>query len=151
MLSVNDKAPAFTLKNNKGNDISLSQFMGKNVILYFYPKDNTPGCTREAKHFRDDFKKFSKKNTVILGVSPDSVDSHEKFRQKYDLPFELLSDPSRKVIESYGVWKQRFMYGKKSMGLERTTFIIGEDGKILKIFPKVQVDGHVEEVLEALT
>ena len=150
MLKVGDKAPAFSLKDNSGEEISLNDFIGKNVVLYFYPKDNTPGCTREACGFRDQQKTFIKKNTVILGVSPDSVESHERFKSKFDLSFPLLSDPDRKTIKAYGVWKQKSLYGRTFMGIERTTFVIDGKGKIVKIFPKVKVDGHIEAVLEAL-
>lgn len=144
------KAPLFTLKNQDGKDISLKDFSGKKVILYFYPKDDTPGCTREACSFRDGLPKFNNLNAVILGVSPDTVKSHKKFAEKYNLPFALLSDESRKVIEKYGVWKEKNNYGKKYMGVERTTFVIDENGNIQKIFPKVKVDGHDQELLGEL-
>jgi len=144
------KAPNFKLKNQNGEVISLNDFKGKNVVLYFYPKDDTTGCTAEACSFRDDFPKFEKINTVILGVSPDSVESHKKFEQKYNLNFNLLSDEKKEVVEKYGVWKEKNMYGRKYMGVERTTFIIGPDGKIKKIFRKVKVNGHNKEVLEVL-
>lgn len=150
MLTVGDKAPAFTLKNDADGDVSLKDFKGKFVVLYFYPKDDTPGCTKEACEFRDLEKKFKNKNAVILGVSADPVTAHVKFKEKYGLPFQLLSDPSKKMIEAYGVWKEKSMYGKKYMGIERTTFLIDPEGKIQKIFPKVKVDGHVEEVLASL-
>lgn len=150
MLSIGDKAPDFKLKNDEGNEISLSDFKGKKVILYFYPKDDTPGCTKEACGFRDDQKKFQTKNTVIVGVSADSVESHVKFKKKYGLPFQLLSDPDKKLIQAFGVWVEKSMYGKKYMGIERATFVIDESGKIAKVFPKVKVDGHVEEVLNSL-
>jgi|SRR5690554_1071346 len=144
------KAPNFKLKNQNGEVISLNDFKGKNVVLYFYPKDDTTGCTAEACSFRDDFPKFEKINAVILGVSPDSVESHKKFEQKYNLNFNLLSDEKKEVVEKYGVWKEKNMYGRKYMGVERTTFIIGPDGKIKKIFRKVKVNGHNKEVLEVL-
>lgn len=150
MLNVGDKAPAFKLKNDKDETVSLADFKGKNVVLYFYPKDNTPGCTRESCGFRDEEKKFKKKNTVILGVSADSVESHVKFKEKFDLPFHLISDPEKKAIKAYGVWKEKSMYGKKFMGLVRTTFVIDEKGKIAKIFNNVKVDGHIEKVLESI-
>ena len=146
MPAIGDKAPDFTLKDDQGKDVSLGDFKGKTVVLYFYPKDDTPGCTTEACGFRDDEKKFQKKNTVILGVSADEVASHGKFKTKYKLPFPLLSDPEKKTIQAYGVWKEKSMYGKKYMGIERTTFVIGPDAKINKIFPKVKVEGHAEEV-----
>ncbi len=144
------KAPAFKLKNQNGETISLNDYKGKNVVLYFYPKDNTSGCTAEACSFRDDFPKFERIDAVILGVSPDSVESHKKFEQKYDLNFNLLSDEKKEVLEKYDVWKEKSMYGRKYMGVERTTFIIDADGKIKKIFRKVKVKGHNKEVLEAL-
>ncbi len=150
MLKEGDKAPNFSLKNDAGDDVKLVDFKGKKIVLYFYPKDDTPGCTTEACSFRDNEKSFSKKNAVIVGVSPDEVKSHVKFKEKYGLPFQLLSDPDKKMLEAYGVWKEKSMYGRKYMGIERTTFIIGVDGKIEKIFPKVSVTGHTEEVLGAL-
>ncbi len=149
-LNIGDKAPEFKLKNDDGEDIALKDFKGKNVILYFYPKDDTPGCTKEACDFRDNSKVFNKKDTVIVGVSPDSVDSHVKFKKKYGLPFQLLSDPEKKMLEAYGVWKEKSMYGRKYMGVERTTFVIDGNGKISKIFPKVSVTGHIDEVLASL-
>ena len=150
MLNIGDKAPDFKLKNDSDEDVSLKDFKGKNVVLYFYPKDDTPGCTTEACDFKDQNKKFEKKNAVVLGVSADSVDSHVKFKKKYGLPFHLLSDPDKKMLEAYGVWKEKSMYGKKYMGIERSTFVIGESGKIEKIFPKVSVTGHVDEVFSSI-
>jgi peroxiredoxin Q/BCP len=150
MLEEGKKAPLFTLKNQEGKEISLTDFNGKKVVLYFYPKDDTTGCTKEACSFRDDFPQFNNLNAVILGVSPDSVASHKKFAEKYNLPFTLLSDEPREVIEKYDVWKEKNNYGKKYMGVERTTFLIDENGMIKKIFPKVKVDGHDQELLEAL-
>ena len=150
MLREGQKAPSFKLKNQNGEEISLNSFKGKNVVLYFYPKDDTSGCTKEACNFRDEFPKFSKIKAVILGVSPDSVVSHKKFAAKYNLPFSLLSDEKKEVLEKYGVWQGKSMYGKKYMGVVRTTFIIDQNGKIKKIFPKVTVDEHNQEVLEAL-
>jgi peroxiredoxin Q/BCP len=150
MLAIGDKAPEFTLKNDQGQEVSLKEFKGKRLVLYFYPKDDTPGCTTEACGFRDEEKKFKSKNAVIVGVSSDGVSSHVKFKEKYGLPFQLLSDPDKKTIAAYGVWKEKSMYGKKYMGIERTTYIIGPDGNIEKIFPKVSVTGHVHEVLAAL-
>jgi peroxiredoxin Q/BCP len=150
MLKEGSKAPAFTLPNQDGKKISLKDFLGKKVVLYFYPKDMTSGCTKEACDFRDHIKLFNNKDVVVLGVSPDSVQSHKKFQEKYNLPFDLLSDESKKVLEKYGVWKEKSMYGKKYFGVERTTFIIDEKGKIKKIFPRVKVDAHIKEVLEAL-
>lgn len=150
MLKEGNKAPAFSLPNQDGKKISLKDFLGKKVVLYFYPKDMTSGCTKEACDFRDHIKLFNNKDVVVLGVSPDSVQSHKKFQEKYNLPFDLLSDESKKVLEKYGVWKEKSMYGKKYFGVERTTFIIDEKGKIKKIFPRVKVEGHVKQVLEAL-
>jgi peroxiredoxin Q/BCP len=149
-LKVGNKAPAFTLPNQDGKKVSLKDFLGKKVVLYFYPKDNTPGCTKEACDFRDTFPKFEKSNAVILGVSPDTPESHKKFIEKHNLNFTLLSDTKKKVLEKYGVWKEKSMYGRKYMGVERTTVIIDENGRIEKIFPKVKVKGHAEEVLKAL-
>jgi len=150
MLEEGKKAPDFKLKNQNGKTISLNDFKGKNVVLYFYPKDDTSGCTAEACSFRDDFPKFEKTDAVILGVSPDSVESHKKFEKKYNLNFDLLSDENKVVLEKYDVWKEKNMYGRKYMGVVRTTYIIDPDGKIKKIFNKVKVNGHNKEVLEAL-
>jgi peroxiredoxin Q/BCP len=150
MLKVGDKAPVFKLKTDAGKTVSLKDFKGKKVILYFYPKDMTSGCTQEACDFRDNIKTFTKKNSVILGVSADSIDSHKKFKDKYELPFVLLSDEAKAMINDYGVWKEKSMYGKKYMGIERTTFVIDEKGKIEKIFNKVSVTGHIEELLKGL-
>jgi peroxiredoxin Q/BCP len=150
MIEEGKKAPGFKLKNQDGKTISLSEYKGKNVVLYFYPKDNTSGCTKEACNFRDEFPKFKNVDAVILGVSPDSVSSHKKFAEKFDLPFNLLSDEEKNVLETYGVWKEKSMYGRKYMGVERTTVVIDENGKIKKIFPKVKVDGHNKEILDLL-
>ncbi len=150
MLEIGKKAPDFYLKNQDDEEVCLKDFIGKKVVLYFYPKDDTSGCTKEACSFSDDLPKFSKIDAVILGVSPDSVKSHKKFSGKYKLKFDLLADEEKKVVEKYGVWKEKSMYGRKYMGVERTTFIIDEKGKIKKIFNKVKVDGHNKEVLEAL-
>ena len=136
MLAEGKKAPSFKLKDQNGEVISLESFKGKNVVLYFYPKDDTSGCTAEACNFRDEFPKFKKIDAVILGVSPDSVESHKKFAAKYKLPFSLLSDEKKEVCEKYGVWQEKSMYGKKYMGVVRTTFVINEKGIIKKIFPK---------------
>ena len=149
-LRVGGKAPEFTLSTDEGKKISLSGLRGKKVILYFYPKDNTPGCTRESCGFRDNLAEIKRRGGAVLGVSTDSVPSHKGFKQKYALNFPLLSDSERKVVNAYGIWKQKSLYGRKYMGLERTTFLINEQGKIEKVFPKVQVEGHVEEVLAAL-
>jgi peroxiredoxin Q/BCP len=152
MLKVGQKAPAFTLPSStdNGKPLSLKDFSGKNVVLYFYPKDSTPGCTREAEGFRDAATALAKRNAVVLGVSKDSVASHCKFADKLGLNFALLSDPDGKMIEAYGAWGEKTLYGKTSMGILRSTVIIGPDGKVAHLFPKVKVDGHVDEVLAAL-
>ncbi len=149
-FKVGDKAPSFKLKNQDEKVISLADQKGKTIVLYFYPKDDTSGCTREACNFRDEFPKFGKMKAEIIGVSADSVESHKKFAEKYNLPFNLLSDEGKEVIEKYGVWQEKSMYGKKYMGIVRTTFIIDPSGKIHKIFPKVKVEEHNKEVMEAL-
>ena len=149
-LKVGQKAPDFTVMDDKGEKVKLADLKGKKVVLYFYPKDDTPGCTKEACAFRDGIDKIKKRGAVVLGVSADSVESHKKFKSKFDLNFPLLADGDRKMIEAYGVWKEKSMYGKKYMGIERTTFVIDESGKIAHIFPKVKVDQHYDEVLEAL-
>jgi peroxiredoxin Q/BCP len=150
MLEVGKKAPDFTLLNQDEKKISLKDFLGKKVVLYFYPKDDTSGCTKEACSFSADLPKFSKIDAIILGVSPDSVKSHKKFSEKYKLKFDLLADEEKKIVDKYGVWKEKSMYGRKYMGVERTTFIIDEKGKIKKIFNKVKVEGHNKEVMESL-
>jgi peroxiredoxin Q/BCP len=150
MIEIGKKVPDFSLQNQDGKKISLKDFIGRKVVLYFYPKDDTSGCTKEACSFSDNLPIFSKVDTVILGVSPDSVKSHKKFSEKYKLKFDLLADEEKKVVEKYGVWKEKSMYGRKYMGVERTTFIIDERGKIKTIFNKVKVDGHDKEVLAAL-
>jgi peroxiredoxin Q/BCP len=150
MLKVGDRAPAFTAQTDSGRTVSLADFRGKKVVLYFYPKDDTPGCTREACSFRDHYAAFAARGAVVLGVSADSVASHRRFKEKYGLPFPLLSDPERKIVTAYGVWKEKTLAGRLGFGIERTTFIIDEEGRIAHIFPKVRVDGHTEEVLAAL-
>lgn len=149
-LKEGDTAPSISAETDSGSHFELSALKGKNVVLYFYPKADTPGCTKEACEFRDNSKKLTKANTVIVGVSPDTGDAQAKFKEKFDLPFTLLADAEHKVAEDYGVWKEKNMYGKKHMGIERTTFIIDEKGKIKKIFPKVKVEGHAEEVLASV-
>jgi peroxiredoxin Q/BCP len=149
-LKVGEKAPEFTLPTGDHTTLSLKEFKGKKVVLYFYPKDNTSGCTKEACSFRDNNAAIRKKGAVVLGVSIDSPESHRKFSDKYDLSFPLISDQEKKLVRQYGVWKEKSMYGKKYMGIERTTFIIDEKGRIAHIFPKVTVDGHIDEVLAAL-
>ena len=150
MLKTGDKAPAFTLKDMDGVDVSLSDFAGKKVVLYFYPKDNTSGCTRQACAFAASYGAFAKKNAVVIGVSRDSVSSHTKFAEKYSLPFILLSDPELQVILAYGVWQEKKNYGKVSMGVVRTTFIIDEAGNIAHVMPRVKPDTNAAEVLELL-
>lgn len=150
MLQVGDKAPDFTLKDKDGRDVSLSDFAGKKVVLYFYPKDNTPGCTRQACAFAGQYRAFQEKNVEVIGISKDSVASHVKFAEKYNLPFVLLSDPERQAIESYGVWQEKKLYGKVSMGVVRTTFIIDEQGVIEKVMPKVKPDTNAAEILAQL-
>lgn len=149
-LKVGSRAPAFSLLNEKGQVVKLSDLKGKKIVLFFYPKDNTPGCTQEACSFRDGLQAIRKKGAVVLGVSADSVASHQKFSQKFDFNFPLLSDESKAMIQAYGVWKEKSMYGRKYMGIERTTVLIAKDGTISHVFPKVKVEGHYEEVLEAL-
>ena len=150
MLKIGDKAPTFSLPTGDGKTLALKDLKGKKVVLYFYPKDNTSGCTKEACSFQENSSAVKKKKAIVLGVSADSSSSHAKFATKYDLSFPLLSDEKKEVLKAYGVWKEKSMYGRKYMGIERTTFIIDEDGKIAQIFPRVKVDGHTEEVLAAL-
>ncbi len=150
MVEEGKKAPQFTLPDSYGNKVSLKSFLGKKVVLYFYPKDNTSGCTKEALAFKEALPEIEKRNAVVIGISKDSQESHVKFAKKYELPFTLLSDPDLKVIQKYGVWVEKSMYGRKYMGVERSTFIIDEKGKIKKIFRKVKVAKHAEEVLKAL-
>jgi peroxiredoxin Q/BCP len=149
-LQVGDAAPTLALTNDKNEKVSLQSFQGKKVVLYFYPKDDTPGCTNEACLFRDNMDRVRGKGAEVLGVSVDSVESHRKFRAKYSLNFSLLSDEEKKAVAAYGVWKQKSMYGRTYMGTERTTFIIDEQGIIRNIFAKVNVKGHVDEVIAAL-
>jgi len=144
------EAPDFELKDQKGNAISLKNFRGKKVVLYFYPKDDTPGCTKEACSFRDNMDKIIEKGAIVIGISNDDLKSHEKFSKKYNLNFSLLSDVDRRVSIKYGVYKKKNLYGKIVWGIERSTFIIDEQGKIKKIFRKVNVEGHVDEVLKHL-
>ncbi len=150
MLEVGMKAPEFTLFDKDGNCVSLSDFLGKKVVLYFYPKDNTPGCTRQACAFASAYEGFKAKNVVVIGVSKDSVASHVKFAQKYELPFILLSDPELQAIQAYGVWQEKKLYGKVSMGVVRTTFLINEQGNIEMAMPKVKPDTNAEEILAYL-
>ncbi len=150
MLQEGDKAPDFTAKDDRGNEVSLKDLRGKKIVLYFYPKDNTSGCTKEACDFRDNFARIAKKGAVVLGVSPDSEKSHGKFKSKFDLNFPLIVDEDKTLVNAYGVWQKKSLYGRMFMGVVRTTFIIDEKGRIARIFPKVKVTGHVDEVLEAL-
>ena len=151
MLEAGKKAPAFSLKDQDGKTVKLSDFKGQDVVLYFYPKDNTPGCTTEACDFRDNQSALKKAGAVVLGVSMDSEASHKKFIQKQSLNFPLLVDADHAVAEAYGAWGEKSMYGKTFMGLIRSTFLIGPDGKLKRVWPKVKVAGHVDEVLEALS
>ena len=151
MLESGMKAPDFTLSDKNGNSVSLSDFLGKKVVLYFYPKDNTPGCSRQACAFAAAYEGFKNQNVAVIGISKDSVASHQKFAQKYNLPFVLLSDPERKAIEPYGVWHEKKLYGKVSMGVVRTTFLIDEQGNIEKVMPKVKPDTNAAEILSYLT
>ncbi|MFZ5468320.1 MAG: thioredoxin-dependent thiol peroxidase [Myxococcota bacterium] len=144
-------APAFSLKDQTGSTHKLSDFKGKHVVLYFYPKDDTPGCTREACDFRDQHSALTKAGAVVLGVSADSEASHQKFATKYELPFPLLVDEGHQVAAKYGAWGEKSLYGRKFMGMIRSTFLIGPDGKVKKVWPKVKVEGHVDEVKAALT
>lgn len=149
MLKEGNKAPDFTAKDQDGNKVKLSDYKGQKVVLYFYPKDDTPGCTKEACSFRDANSVYKKKGIKVFGVSTDDEKSHQKFIEKYKLPFDLLADTDKKIVEKYGVWGEKSMYGKKYMGTHRKTFLIGEDGKIVKIFDKVKVAEHADEVLKA--
>ena len=149
-LKIGDKAPVFEAPDQNGETRRLSDYAGKKLILYFYPKDNTPGCTRQACAFATSYSEFEKKNAVVVGISKDSVSSHLKFAEKYSLPFILLSDPELQAIQAYGVWQEKKLYGKTSMGVVRTTFLIDEQGKIIKIMPKVKPDTNAEEVLAML-
>ena len=151
MIKEGVKAPDFTLNDKDGNAVTLSNFLGKKVVLYFYPKDNTPGCTRQACAFAAAYESFKRDDVVVIGVSKDSVASHQKFAEKYELPFVLLSDPDRVAIEGYGVWQEKKMCGKVSMGVVRTTFIIDENGVIEKVMEKVKPDTNAAEILEYLS
>ena len=152
VLNVGDKAPDFSLPSSEGDTVSLSDFLGeKRIVLYFYPRDNTPGCTKEACSFRDNMDNIQAKDTVVLGVSADSIKSHLNFINKFDLNFPLLEDKDHKVAEAYGSWGEKSMYGKKYFGLIRKTFVIGKDGNLEQVYHKVKADGHGEEILKALS
>ena len=150
MLNIGDKAPGFTLRDKDGRTVSLSDFKGRKVVLYFYPKDNTPGCSRQACAFAGAYDIFSDNGVVVIGVSKDSEASHQKFAEKYELPFILLSDPEKEAIQAYGVWQEKKNYGKVSMGVVRSTFIIDEGGLIEKVMPKVKPDTNAEEIIDYL-
>ena len=150
MLEINQKAPEFTLPDQEGNVVSLSDFLGKKVVLYFYPRDNTPGCTRQACAFAAAYEGFRSKDVAVIGISKDSTASHQKFAKKYNLPFILLSDPELQAIQAYGVWQEKKLYGKVSMGVVRTTFLIDEQGNIEKVMPKVKPDTNAAEILSYL-
>ena len=147
MLTVGMKAPDFTLNDKDGKSVSLSDFIGKKVVVYFYPKDNTPGCTRQACAFAGAYDEFKAKDVEVIGISKDSTASHVKFAEKYDLPFILLSDPELEAIKAYGVWQEKKLYGKVSMGVVRTTFVIDEEGKVERVMPKVKPDTNAAEIL----
>jgi thioredoxin-dependent peroxiredoxin len=149
-LAVGAKAPAFSLKDAHGHTVKLSDFKGQKVVLYFYPKDDTPGCTKEACSFRDEFAQLKKRGAAVLGVSADTEKAHQKFTEKYSLPFTLLSDPEHGMIEKYGAWVEKSMYGRKYLGIARITYLIDEAGKIAHVFPKVKTDTHAQEVINAL-
>jgi len=150
MPGPGDKAPPFTLPMGSGGTLSLKDLKGKKVVLYFYPKDNTSGCTKEACSFQDNLSALKKKGAVVLGISADSVESHARFARKHDLQFPLLSDETKEVLKAYGVWKEKSLYGRKFMGIVRSTFVIDEGGRVLHVFPNVKVERHVEQVLEVL-
>ena len=149
-LTEGEPAPDFSAETDRGETVSLKDFAGKHVVLYFYPKDDTPGCTTEACNFRDNISRLEAEGAVVLGISLDSVPSHQKFRDKFELPFTLLSDPEHEVADAYGVYGQKTFMGREYMGLDRATFLIGPDGRLEKVWPKVKPDGHADEVLAAL-
>lgn len=151
MLEINTKAPSFTLSDEEGQAHSLEDYCGQKIVLYFYPRDNTPGCSNQACGFRDLYPSFLEKNAVVIGISKDSVNSHKKFKEKYDLPFILLSDPDKKVIEAYDVWKEKKSFGKTSMGVVRTTYLIDEDGMIIKAKTRVKAATNAKDMLEELS
>ncbi|HTO88509.1 MAG TPA: thioredoxin-dependent thiol peroxidase [Thermoanaerobaculia bacterium] len=150
LLELGDRAPDFKTADQDGEKISLKDLRGRKVVLYFYPKDDTPGCTKEACSFRDGFSKFRKRKIEVLGVSADDERSHKKFAEKYDLPFRLLADTDKKIVQDYGVWGEKSLYGRKFMGINRVTYLIDEKGRIAGVWPKVKPDGHADEILEAI-
>ncbi len=151
MIAEGDRAPDFSLPADDGSTVTLDSLAGKNIVLYFYPKDDTSGCTEEACDFRDALPRFGRIDAEVIGVSPDSVESHRKFKKKYELPYKLLADERHELADGFGVWKEKSMYGRKYMGIERTTVIIDRKGRVARIFPKVKVPGHVQEVEKALS
>ena len=150
IININDQIPDSKLILDGGKEIKFSDFAGKKLVIYFYPKDDTPGCTKESKEFAENYSVFQQKNTEVIGVSKDSVKSHDKFKAKYELPFHLISDESLEICKKFGVWVEKSMYGRKYMGIDRSTFLVDESGKIIKIWRKVKVTGHVKEVLEVI-
>jgi peroxiredoxin Q/BCP len=150
LIAEGDKAPNFSLEADDGTTVTRDSLAGKNVVLFFYPKDDTSGCTKEACDFRDAFPRFGKLDAVVIGVSPDGLESHRKFKEKFQLPYRLLSDEGHRVADSFGVWKEKSMYGRKYMGIERTTVIIDRKGRVVRVFPKVKVPGHALEVESAV-
>jgi thioredoxin-dependent peroxiredoxin len=150
LLEVGDKAPEFKTTDQDGESVSLKDFRGRKIVLYFYPKDDTPGCTKEACGFRDDYSKFRKRKIEVLGVSVDDERSHKKFAEKYDLPFRLLADTDKKIVKDYGVWGEKSLYGRKFMGIHRVTYVIDEKGKVAAVWPKVKPDGHADEILASV-
>ena len=150
MIKEGDKVPRFSLPADDGTTVTQESLRGRNTILYFYPKDDTPGCTTEACDFRDAFPRFGKGDADVIGVSPDNVESHRKFKKKFDLPFKLLADEQHELADAFGVWKEKTLYGRKYMGIERTTVVIDREGRVARIFPRVRVPGHVEAVENAL-
>ena len=150
LLEVGDKAPAFQTTDQDGDEVSLRDFKGKKLVLYFYPKDDTPGCTKEACSFRDGWSKFRRKGVAVLGVSVDDEKSHRKFADKFSLPFPLLADTDKEIVKAYGVWGEKSMYGRKYMGTHRVTYLVDEKGKIAAVWPKVKPDAHADEVLAAV-
>jgi peroxiredoxin Q/BCP len=150
LIAEGDKAPNFSLESDDGTTVTRDSLAGKNVVLFFYPKDNTSGCTQEACDFRDAFPRFGKIDAVVIGVSPDSLESHRKFKSKFGLPYLLLSDGNHKLADNFGIWKEKSMYGRKYVGFERTTVIVDRKGRVARIFPKVKIPGHIQEVEKAV-